>query len=425
MDKDHIEALLAITRTPVKYGAVQREAAKLLAEYGVDWPHNGCAANLSVLLRQSGIDVPLTVGAGRLAYLLGGRLGSRNWDHIAVGAQQPGDVGVTFDEKPPEGSDHVYLVVECLGDDRMIIADNQAATLHERRASGRPVAGGDPKTPTDYFLRAPMAATPIAELAKVASFAKLADANIPSAVDPVDEIIGLARASPLMTYEWANRGRAPAGYIKGMAVAWARVYAKWKSGNPAAVAMATAEKNAPSTDALSWYAAVFHDKNMANTSEGADTLRHLFVLLTGLGMRESSGRYCEGRDRSTTNTSSTTAEAGLFQMSWNAADFDPLMRIVRDEYTERTDLIEVFKEGVVAKTSDLENFGKGEGLDFQRLAKTCPAFAVEFAALGLRIGRKHWGPITNKKAEVHPDCDALFRAVQELVDARGYRPEDL
>ena len=38
----------------------------------------------------------------------------------------------------------------------------------------------------------------------------------------------------------------------------------------------------------------------------------------GLGMRESSGQYCCGRDTSEDNTTADTAEAGLFQMSWNA-----------------------------------------------------------------------------------------------------------
>jgi hypothetical protein len=57
---------------------------------------------------------------------------------------------------------------------------------------------------------------------------------------------------------------------------------------------------------------------MRNDVSGIDTLRHLFVLMIGLGMRESSGRYCEGRDQSASNTSADTAEAGLFQTSWNA-----------------------------------------------------------------------------------------------------------
>ena len=36
---------------------------------------------------------------------------------------------------------------------------------------------------------------------------------------------------------------------------------------------------------------------MRNDVSGIDTLRHLFVLMIGLGMRELSGRYCEGRDQ--------------------------------------------------------------------------------------------------------------------------------
>ena len=54
---------------------------------------------------------------------------------------------------------------------------------------------------------------------------------------------------------------------------------------------------------------------MDNDAAGVDTVRHLFVLLIGLGMRESSGKYCEGRDKSASNRSAETAEAGLFQLT--------------------------------------------------------------------------------------------------------------
>jgi hypothetical protein len=40
--------------------------------------------------------------------------------------------------------------------------------------------------------------------------------------------------------------------------------------------------------------------------------------MLGHGMRESSGRHCEGRDLSADNVQSDTAEAGLFQTSYNA-----------------------------------------------------------------------------------------------------------
>jgi hypothetical protein len=54
---------------------------------------------------------------------------------------------------------------------------------------------------------------------------------------------------------------------------------------------------------------------MDNSADGVDTLRHLFALQLGLGMRESSGQYCCGRDMSADNVSAETCEAGLFQQT--------------------------------------------------------------------------------------------------------------
>jgi hypothetical protein len=64
----------------------------------------------------------------------------------------------------------------------------------------------------------------------------------------------------------------------------------------------------------------------------------------------------------------------------------------------------------------LKNWGTGDGKEFQRLTKACPAFAAEFAAVTLRNRRKHWGPISAKKAETLRDCDTMLRGVQSLVD---------
>jgi hypothetical protein len=84
--------------------------------------------------------------------------------------------------------------------------------------------------------------------------------------------------------------------------------------------------------------------------------------------------------------------------------------------------VEIFKEGVECRASDLENFGTGDGREFQRLSKECPAFAAEFAAVGLRHFRKHWGPINRKEAQLVPECDAMFKRVQEMVDATDLCP---
>jgi hypothetical protein len=140
----HVPELLQQGSTEAGLEAARTTAKAALPQY----PTNGCAAHLSALLQQAGMDVPLTFGAGKLAQ----RMADRGWTRIEVGSQAAGDIGVCFDNDPtPTGADHIYLVIQALGPDEMSIADNQRTTdaPHTRFASG---AGG--KTPTEYFLRA-------------------------------------------------------------------------------------------------------------------------------------------------------------------------------------------------------------------------------------------------------------------------------
>ena len=232
----------------------------------------------------------------------------------------------------------------------------------------------------------------------------------------INQILQIASASAIAKYKWNDRGTAPAGYIKGMAVMFARVYCKLKSGDPAATEMAKANTGDNNRDGLAWFNQQFINAGMDNSTDSADTLRHLFVLLMGLGMRESSGKHCEGRDRGASNTTSDTAEAGLFQTSYNARNSSPLCRDLFIKYANSTDFADIFKEGVHCSTSDLENFGTGDGKEFQRLTKACPAFAVEFTAVALRNLRKHWGPINQRTAEIRTECDTMLKDVQDAVD---------
>lgn len=245
-----------------------------------------------------------------------------------------------------------------------------------------------------------------------------ADAPQPAANDAVTVITNIAETSGIFKYNWANRGIAPAGYIKGMALVFARVYGKLKNADAAAVEMAKADTGKPAADALSYYAARFDEAGMHNEASGPETLRHLFVLMMGLGMRESSGRYCEGRDVSADNTTANTAEAGLFQTSYNAVSASPLLPGIFTAYQGAIDgFIEVFKQGVTPKPADLKNFGSGNGKLFQQLSKEKPAFAAEFAAVALRNMRTHWGPINTRKAEVRPEANIMLLKVQNAVDA--------
>ncbi len=237
--------------------------------------------------------------------------------------------------------------------------------------------------------------------------------------DSINQIIQIAAASPVMVHHWwKNQDLAPKGYIKGMAVTFARVYCKLKAHESTAVEMAKAQTGDANTDALAFYESVFSAAGMSNHTAGADVLRHLFVLLTGLGMAESNGIYCTGRDRSATNTQEDTAEAGLFQASYNLRSSSPLLKPLFLQYKANPDgFLPVFQERVKpCSPADLENFGTGEGHDYQQLAKTCPAFAAEFTAIGLRNNRRHWGTIKNNLVEILPACDTLYKQVQDVVD---------
>jgi hypothetical protein len=154
MDQDRIPPLIETGKSAEGLTKAQKIAAKALAAAGEPpFPHNGCAATLSALLQLSGIGVPMTLGAGKLAHILGGQVSSRGWEHIKIGQQSAGDVGVTFDEGGNAGADHIYLVLQPIDGDEMVIADNQRPTPHRRAASGKDLGEGG-KTPTEYFLRA-------------------------------------------------------------------------------------------------------------------------------------------------------------------------------------------------------------------------------------------------------------------------------
>ena len=141
-----------------------------------------------------------------------------------------------------------------------------------------------------------------------------------------------------------------------MSLVFARVYCKLKSGDSRRDLMAKANTCDNARDALAWYDEEFAAVDMSNEVSGINTLRHLFVLLIGLGMRESSGRYCEGRDKSASNTTAETAEAGLFQTSFNARTGSP--RASRSYLLgirpSPSGFVETFRDGIRCTPSRLE-----------------------------------------------------------------------
>jgi kumamolisin len=145
-DGSAIASLLKIASDPSQLQDAQAQAAKLLLAYdGEQYPSDGCAITLSVLLQVAGIDVADTFQA----IILGKLLIGRGWTQIAIGDQVAGDVGSTCGPTAHHGTDHIYLVLKAANSDEMVVADNQEPTPHFRFASGQG------KSPTRFFLRAP------------------------------------------------------------------------------------------------------------------------------------------------------------------------------------------------------------------------------------------------------------------------------
>jgi peptidoglycan hydrolase-like protein with peptidoglycan-binding domain len=234
--------------------------------------------------------------------------------------------------------------------------------------------------------------------------------------DQARRIVQIAENSTIAKYSWRDRGVLPKGYTAGIALCFGLAATRLAQGHPSAPTIAQADRNAPDTDALSWYREQFLALDMDNSQDGIDTLRHLFVLMLGLGARESSGRYCEGRDMSAENVSADTAECSMYQTSWNIRSCSPLIApLLRDFWANPNGFLSYFQNGVKLDKDDLGNFGSGDGAKFQFLSKYAPALHVFVTSIGLRYLRQHWGPINRRDAELKIEADEMLLDVQHLL----------
>lgn len=240
----------------------------------------------------------------------------------------------------------------------------------------------------------------------------------------IDQIKNIAGNSICASYSWLSRGKAPAGYIKGMALTYARSYCRIKNSLDGSNSLAGLLSRAPgsaSTDALAHYSSRFN-----NLTDQEVALNSLYTLGIGLGMRESSGKFCEGRDMSASNTSANTAEAGIFQTSYDSIGASNELSRLYAEY--RADVSKCFLDTFRVGVSSCPNSsiaGTGAGADFQLFNKSCPAFAAEYAMVMLRVRRSHYGPINRKEAEVNQSCSKMLSDVQNFIDSDPYACEEV
>lgn len=237
----------------------------------------------------------------------------------------------------------------------------------------------------------------------------------------ITAITKIAKDSAIASYSWKDRGKAPVGYTCGIALCFALAVNGYELDVDESIEdMAQADRGNADKDALTWLRDEFEEAGLDNSEDGINTLRHLFVLLMGLGMRESSGRYSEGRDMSAENVAADTAEAGLFQTSWNIRSCNEhISRLLEDFWDNPNGFLPTFQSDVEPDSNDLGNFGSGDGARYQFLSKFAPAFHCYVTALGLRYLRQHWGPVNRREVEIKKAADDMLFAVQEYLDGVG------
>jgi hypothetical protein len=270
---------------------------------------------------------------------------------------------------------------------------------------------------------------PLAFAASIIMVSPLAFADLTS------DIKAAVRASECSSYRWLDRGVASEGYVQGVAITYARALCHPERPEVKAASVA-ADSSVHKNDGLLAYASKFQALGFDNKKSGSTALRSTYAMLIGLGVRESSGKFCEGRDVSMCFSEADSAEAGLIQTSFGASKALPDLRDLFDIYknNRRDCLVDEFGGPKICRvrkssnpdcpdtTSDVA--GSGPGAEWQRLTKTCPAFAVEYGAVILRkkggsgsngTPKGEFGPIRTGKVELISACVAMLEKIELIV----------
>ena len=233
-------------------------------------------------------------------------------------------------------------------------------------------------------------------------------------------------------WENGNRGLAPYGYYYGMGLMYATLYERLKKGEIISKELSKDLGILADRDALFRFKNILKTECNNDLATENDRLRGLVVLMFGLGLMESNGKYCCGWDRGKEKRGiipdSINSEAGLFQTSYDiinsvGAETRSLLLEIYKKYKLSEDgYINYFSKAVACSEYNLENIGDGDGEEFQKLSKECPGFTVEFTALALRNIATHWNPVINlddddKGLQIKKECDDLLKNIQQYVDA--------
>lgn len=219
---------------------------------------------------------------------------------------------------------------------------------------------------------------------------------------PVD-LTAIARGSQCAARSWKDRGKAPIGYFIGVAHSYARALCK-PPGN------ASAALGSPEKDALAHYGFL-----KAPETDKA-RLKATYLMVIGLGLRESTGNFTCGRDYTAKGPqSASTGETGAWQFSFDSINATKEFKEIYAYYQAHPSecLKKEYSEGV--KLKDNGYIGEGPGLAFQKFMRSCPAAQAEYTASGIRVLRKHWGPINRKEVELPEECTEMLTEIENAV----------
>ena len=131
--------------------------------------------------------------------------------------------------------------------------------------------------------------------------------------DVETQVKTIAASSDCAAHNFSGQGLAPKGYLKGMALTYAKSYCEAIRKNNTAVTILESALRSDGKDALTQYG--------LTSSNAITRLRALYTLGIGEALRESSGNATEGYDVSAATHTATNAEAGLFQTSYDSTNY--------------------------------------------------------------------------------------------------------
>jgi len=212
------------------------------------------------------------------------------------------------------------------------------------------------------------------------------------------------------------QGTPPQGYMKGIALTYARGICR---PSEAWVQAAQVPLGPSNKDALTHY-------GVSSSLSAAERLDVVFALILGSSARESSWRWCVGRDtlakesdrKGCVEGGGETCEAGHSQGSYNSIGSNTILRGLFTEFGSEPAhcFAKEYKGATTCTAANLKNWGSNpKAVEFQRLSKHCPGFPTQSKAVLLRTTRTHFGPINKKQVTLKPQCVAMFSKIRQAI----------